>query len=321
MLATGKPQTPQLFAALQTQNLDDFEGPENCQKCHQEQYKTLTGTAHFKSSETMHRSEKGREIAKAVGLSSIKRSTKCVRCHYTPTAYRRGMKAIAPISCESCHGASRQWVQMHNDYGGKEVKREEETTEHRILRIKSSMERGLRHPSNVFLLARSCYQCHLVDDQELVEKSSHPIASKNFDLIRWSQGAMRHNFYRTDGKSNAFSEPSRLRKMYLADLLAGIEFGLRAIAKMKPSETRTAIVAETATRISKLKTASRIAKNQALIEIVKLADSIDQQTGSTEELDQTANQIRVRAFQFIATVDSETLNGIDQFLPSRSEYR
>ena len=74
----------------QTTRQEEFLGYENCRKCHQLQVDKLVTTVHFKSYETTHRSAQSRKICQQLGIRSIKRSERCIRCHYTPEISRRG---------------------------------------------------------------------------------------------------------------------------------------------------------------------------------------------------------------------------------------
>jgi hypothetical protein len=89
----------------------------------------------------------------------------------------------------------------------------------------------MRHPSHLYTLARSCFRCHIVDDEELVNETAHAARSSEFDFVAWSQGNVRHNFLRTQGTSNAISDPARLQTMYVVGLLTDVEYSLRAVSK------------------------------------------------------------------------------------------
>ena len=93
----------------------------------QQQIEKLVTTPHFRSFETMHRSPEAKLIGKQLGIRSVKRTDRCVTCHYTPEVTSRGVKAQSGISCESCHGPSQFWVKGHNDYGGPTLKKETES--------------------------------------------------------------------------------------------------------------------------------------------------------------------------------------------------
>ena len=50
-------------------------------------------------------------------------------------------------------------------------------------------------------------------------------------MVSWTQGSMRHNFFRTNGTHNAFSDQPRLDAMYVISVLTELEFSLNAAAK------------------------------------------------------------------------------------------
>ncbi len=58
-------------------------------------------------------------------------SPRRLRCHYTPQVSNDQLRAFSGVSCESCHGAGRDWINVHNDYGGKGFDHASETPEHR----------------------------------------------------------------------------------------------------------------------------------------------------------------------------------------------
>ncbi len=215
---------------------DDYDaskvlGYEQCQKCHAEQVTVLKQHAHFAHARALQRDPQAIAMARQLDGKSVKRSQRCIRCHYTPQESTRGLRAIAAVSCESCHGPSQDWLLVHNVYGDPSVTRDSESAEHRTSRHSRSIELGMRHPSHLYTLARSCFRCHIVDDEELVNETAHAARSSEFDFVAWSQGNVRHNFLRTQGTSNAISDPARLQTMYVVGLLTDVEYSLRAVSK------------------------------------------------------------------------------------------
>jgi len=95
-------------------------GHEACEKCHASEVATWKKTPHSTTFVTLHQKKEATDIAKKLGLSSIKRGQVCIECHYTPQANDEAAqaKAISGVSCESCHGAAQKWVKLHADYGG-----------------------------------------------------------------------------------------------------------------------------------------------------------------------------------------------------------
>ncbi|MEM8679653.1 MAG: multiheme c-type cytochrome, partial [Planctomycetota bacterium] len=143
-------------------------GAETCTKCHGAELAVWRQTAHFKTYKELQRHPAATEIAKKMGLRSIKRGDLCIQCHYTLQQQGAREKAIAGVSCESCHGGARDWIAIHNDYGGPTATKESETAEHRELRLKQSIEHGMHNPANLYLIARSCCSCHMVSHEQLV---------------------------------------------------------------------------------------------------------------------------------------------------------
>ena len=81
-----------------------------------------------------------------------------VSCHFLQAEADGTVKPVAGVSCESCHGAARDWIKVHNDYGGKGVKKEQETAEHRRERLEKSRAAGMIRPAEIYRLAANCYQ-------------------------------------------------------------------------------------------------------------------------------------------------------------------
>src|SRR6266498_3322088 len=61
-------------------------GHESCEKCHAGEVATWKKTPHSTTFLTLHQKKEATDIAKKLGLSSIKRGQVCIECHYTPQA-------------------------------------------------------------------------------------------------------------------------------------------------------------------------------------------------------------------------------------------
>jgi hypothetical protein len=105
-----------------------------------------------------------------------------------------------------------------------------ETPEHRQQREENSVAHGMNNPHNVYLIAKQCYNCHTVPNEQLVNVGGHQAGSKDFELVAWSQGMVRHNFLRTGGTANAESTAAQLRVMYVVGVMTDLEYSLRAVA-------------------------------------------------------------------------------------------
>ena len=101
---------------------------ETCAKCHGNEVQVWQSTPHHKTYEELSRRPRSKEICRNMGLgSAVKRNDVCTQCHFTMQEKGSRVKAIAGISCESCHGASKDWVNVHNNYGGPTATQDSET--------------------------------------------------------------------------------------------------------------------------------------------------------------------------------------------------
>jgi hypothetical protein len=297
-------------------------GYETCQKCHGMEIGVWKQTPHFETYRSLHRKPEAKEIASKMGIRSIKRGELCLKCHYTQQESGGRTKAISGISCESCHGAAKNWWAIHNDYGGPTATKSSETPEHKKERVAKSIENGMRNPENVYLVARSCFKCHTVPEEKLVNVGGHAAGSESFEFVAWSQGMIRHNFLRTDYASNAVSAPDRLRVMYIAGLMAELEFSIRATAKatvrgdygMASAKRAFAVRAKLAEIQDKL-------ENPLLTRALDAAYGIKLKTNNTDELNLAADQISSAGVEFAETVKGSTLSAVDAYLPDPSQYK
>jgi hypothetical protein len=232
------------------------------------------------------------------------------------------LEAIAGVSCESCHGASKDWIAIHNDYGGTGVTRAQESAEHRTQRLVSSIEHGMRNPVNVYLVAHSCYRCHTVPDEKLVNVGGHNAGSLDFELVSWSQGTVRHNFLRTDGKVNAEESVPRMRAMFVAGMIADLEFSMRATAQATEKATFGITSAQrTARSLERIKSAQAKLNHPTLAETISVAQSVSLKLNNREQLEQAANKIHELGVRFGATVTGDELGAIDSFLPPKNKWK
>lgn len=211
---------------------------EACGECHTGAYQVWKETPHATGFRELHRKPQAQAIAAKMGFRLLKRDSLCLSCHYTPVEepgeQERELRAVSGVSCESCHGAGRDWIRVHNDYGpGKE--QDAETPEHRRERIEASRRAGMRRPSDLYGVAASCFACHTVPEQELVDVGGHTAGSAGFELVAATQGAMRHNFLASsltgDGTVNRERPPEERRLMYLMGRAVALEYALRAAAE------------------------------------------------------------------------------------------
>lgn len=315
----GDPRNVSLEVHL---NPHQVVGYENCEKCHASEVAVWKQTPHHETFMTLHRKPEAKKIADRLGIASFKSDSACIKCHYTMQADHQGMQAISGISCESCHGAAENWVGIHNDYGGAGVTREAETSQHRIERLRNSIAGGMRNPVNVYLVAQSCYRCHTVPDERLVNVGGHKAGSLDFEIVSWSQGTLRHNFVRTDGATNDASDRNRLRQMFMAGMIADLEFSLRCTATATQKAEYGINSAKRAARSAKRLAAAQKKLNQPLLdEILAVYKSVQLKLNNQAQLIEAANSVNALGIRFAATVSGDQLVGIDRFIPSEDRWK
>ncbi len=296
-------------------------GYEACAKCHQGEVQVWKQTPHHRTFREMHRNPHAKEISQKMGIRSIKRGDVCIDCHYTQQNQGGKTKAISGISCESCHGPATDWIKLHNDYGGPNVTKEQESAAHKLERRTTSIAAGMRNPMNVYLIARSCLNCHTVPNEKLVNVGGHRAASTTFDLVAWSQGSIRHNFVRGNG-TNTPSSTERLRLMYVVGMMTDLEYSLRATAKATAVETYGYAVAARAHLLRiQLAQLQDTLHNQYLQPAVDAALNVKLKTENQENLIQAANQVGAAAYAFAENVKGSQLGVVDSMLPSPSQYK
>jgi hypothetical protein len=145
-------------------------GPGRCVSCHShasqgrkwqiEEPARLGARAHLSAMGRLD-DRRAAGFARAVSVASpYAPDGACVRCHATVFRGRPN----AGVSCESCHGPSSGWIELHQEKGSYE----------------SAVAAGMRPlRGRVDAIARLCVGCHAVEDARLVA-AGHP-SGASFD--------------------------------------------------------------------------------------------------------------------------------------------
>lgn len=295
---------------------------ESCAKCHASEVGVWKQTPHHQTFDELSRNPRASEICQKMGLRSVKRSDVCINCHFTLKTKGDKLKPVSGISCESCHGAAADWIEEHNDYGGNSATKEDETEEHRDQRLANSTAYGMRNTRDLYLIASSCLHCHTVPNEELVNVGGHKAGSDDFELVRWSQGRVRHNFLRSDGQQNAVSPIERLRVMYVVGMIADLEFSTRATAEATETSTYGLAVATRAARTAKkLLKLNQVVQIEEVDAVLNAFAEASLSTNNEAQLIEIADRIRQSGQEFAVNADGEDLQAVDPFLPNESEYK
>jgi hypothetical protein len=306
-------------ASAQTPDAAKVRGPEACAECHTAEMDAWKGTQHYKTFNAMHRKPEAQQIATKLGIATIKRESLCVNCHYTEKATGSGKDVIAGIACESCHGAGKDWIDLHGDYGGKKVEKSMETPAHRKQRIERSQARGMLQPTFIYPVASRCYQCHTVPNERLVNVGGHK-AGSDFELVAWTEGEVRHNFQTSD--TNPEDRPERKRVMYVVGQSLALEANLRGVSK---ATEKGNYAAEMAKRVvaarENLKKINGLIRIPEVEEMIAVAEKAQLKLNNENELVKAADQVAKAVQKFAVGSDGKKLAALDSLLPSQSQYK
>jgi len=288
-------------------------GAERCGECHKNEFAVWKETTHHATFTTLHRRPSAQEIADKLSVKSLKREGVCMDCHYTSVATASGgSEVISGISCESCHGAARDWIDVHGDYGGKSVGREQESPQHRKERLAQSVAAGMIGANDLAQLGARCYACHTVPKEELVNTGGHE-AGSDFELVTWSQGEVRHNF--GEGNVNREATPAQLRVMYVVGQGLALEANLRGVAKgTAKARYATSMAKRVAAAKKNLARVAAAATIPEVEEMLAAAGGVALKLNNEAALLAAADSVGLATRGFAAAHDGSDLTALDAIL-------
>jgi hypothetical protein len=216
------------------------EGFRKCQECHEPEVEVWKQTKHFKSYNEIHKKESAAKIlAAAGGGASMRQNSTCVMCHYTETKASETAKpqvASGP-SCESCHGASSEFRDVHNFYGDGVADASKETAANKAKRIAAATKAGMIWSFMTYDVAANCMDCHGLAQPRLkgdvlakMLEAGHP-GEPEFELVRYSQGSVRHRYYPPNVNTNAEMNAADLARLYIVGQAAKLVSATTAAGK------------------------------------------------------------------------------------------
>ena len=148
----------------------------------------------------------------------------------------------------------------------------------------------------------------------------HKALSKDFELVSWSQGIMRHNVWYSPENNETPLEQRRV--MYVVGKMAAVEYALRGLAKTSREE---GYFTEIKTYFeSNLKDLETIHANTALDEVeavISIAKNVEIRLGNRFGLQVAADEISGIAKKFSDEKKGSQLAGIDSLLPTPDKYK
>lgn len=308
-------------------------GHKACVKCHESQVRALMHSKHFRTDETLM-TQAAQDYADKLGIEEerLLKDSMCVDCHATVQADASGeLHAISGVSCERCHGASggtgeeQGWLKPHAIFGPDGTEAEDETPEHREQRITFCEQQGLVRPARLYTLAKQCFQCHIVDNEKLVN-AGHKAGSTGFELSSWSDGEVRHNFHENQQvnatapslwmKRQSATAKQRERLMYAVGLLTDLEVSLRNRAGAETAAYASQMGARVGALQGKLARINAVEPNprtqtaqQVLAQV--LPKIFSPPGGNRKLFNNAADRIAKAAQQFLESHDGSELAGLD----------
>jgi len=213
---------------------------DNCSSCHALETEAWENTRHFATFKDRHRSDRAKEILANMGEKSMKRAADCRQCHYTSELKKDKLRASFGVTCESCHGAAKEWLPIHSKGGGdlaasdlKWGTGKAQDPANRMKRLEAAQAKGMINSEMIYDIAKNCFGCHTVPNENIVNKGAHKPGS-DFDLVAWSQGENLHNFSSSagapDAPTNRPSSPEQKRRLYITGLMVDLETSLANIS-------------------------------------------------------------------------------------------
>jgi cytochrome c554/c'-like protein len=295
-------------------------GPNACSECHKQEAEAWKVSMHFKTFREMPRRKEANEIAERMGIQRIRSESMCLNCHYTMQDKDNKKQPIAGISCESCHSAGEEWIKLHSQYSGKTEKTESKAEAE--ARWKLAEAKGMIRPQSVYGLAKNCYSCHVVPQEDLVNKGGHPAGSP-FELVSWSQGEVRHNTWHSKGKQNVPANAARKRMLYLVGLGVELETGLRAVGRATARRLYAFEMAKRVDRARKqLAAAAKAAPNvPEIAKMVEYAYSAGLKLNNERYLTPAAEGVSKLLASISEKYDGSTMAGLDGLIPGPDKYK
>ncbi len=296
-------------------------GPETCVECHLDQIQVWKRTVHNRTFRELPRQPETEAMLLKLGLSKIKGEKQCQDCHFTGQIIDEQYQTVSGISCESCHGAAADWYKTHGDYGPGRTAATE-PPEHRAARLAQADAQGMLGPRTLHALGKTCYDCHIVPDEKIVNAGGHPAASPGFSLLTWSQGEVRHSIPREGDKVNPEAPLPRRRLLFVLGAILEVEYCLRAVAAATERGEFALTLARRAEAARQLlEKIQAAAPTPAIAEIVAVAKSARLRLNNRAELLAAADQLARLGRAFADGTDGEKLAGLDPLLPGPDQYK
>ena len=292
-----------------------------CGECHKQELAVLDTTAHADGFEVLHTRDRARSILKAMDLTVAKRESLCLKCHYTAVLDDGVAKAVAGVSCESCHGAARDWIEVHDDVRDARAAGNQQEVERLI---QTSVANGMLRPSsNVYGVAANCFECHTVPHEALINQGGHKSGSVPFNLVERYRN-IKHNFVeaqRGGPEHNRPLTPERVRLLFVVGRMLNYEYGIRGVARATNSDGSylTSMVNRTDDAFIDLEDIlltlqSSNAEIPEITQILRIGKEAELKPNNAAALRAVADRLRTLGQQFGSRYDGSELAALDPLI-------
>ena len=296
-------------------------GPKDCGECHKAVAESWGKTKHYSGFRKLTQRKEARRIAKRMKIRRIKRASLCMNCHFTSKMKGKRARPIAGVSCESCHSPAKNWVDVHQNFGGAEATSKTEAAGHRKERLAKLKAAGMIRPSNIYALASNCFQCHTVPFEKLVNVGKHTPGSK-FELVAWSQGEVRHTYVASGEKSNDEASPERKRVLFLVGKAVELEYNLRGVSKSTKKATYAVQMARRAkSAMETFKKVAELVPTPEVKEILDVAAGVKLKLNNGKALVAAADKISKAAQKLASGYDGSKWAALDALIPKPNQYQ
>jgi len=291
--------------------ITDASGQKPCADCHRNEWQVWKDTRHAQMYDSLTRMASAKQYMQALGLRTTKRQDAiCMRCHYTVGPDRT---AIAGVSCESCHGAARDWINVHNKFAPGVRDRTQESPVQHEQRVAASRAGGMLRPStDIYAVAANCFECHTVPMEIVVNKAGHSSGTRSFDLVSMID-SIRHNFLNPGGPVvNRPNTPEQKRVLFVIGRMLAYEYALRGMSTATVDSTYSDAMNVRAKRaFTDLQTMNAAQHLPAVDSVMMIARKVKLVPNNRAELEHAADQIREIGQRFASGTNGSTLAALD----------
>ncbi|MAS97205.1 MAG: hypothetical protein CMO55_28780 [Verrucomicrobiales bacterium] len=289
-------------------------GSKECIECHESEVEAWHRTEHYFNKD-LHKDEKAIEIAQKMGITSpamIQKSALCTQCHFTVQQVGTApAQVISGVSCESCHGGAKDWLDIHN---AKDRREGEDSS----AQIASATEKGMLYPHEIDKVAANCFSCHIVTNEDLVNIGGHPAGSDDFELVSWLKGEVRHNFFDSKGAKNAETPIERQRVQFVIGKMLEMEYSLRGLARASKSDYGNAMGRRCVSTRKQIEALVELLGDNAgalgpMLEKISVPGLL--KFGNTDALQEAADAVEAAAGEFEEAHDGSQLGSVDPIIP------